>query len=96
MTNKTIMVTHISIYLLLCLTSCKNEKPLSRDEIVRNNVEEYLTSRMNDPESYEFVELKLFDSVLYKDNIKYRKIHFQKNIDFDSTRLEFQLMYKTL
>jgi len=95
MTNKTIMLTHVSIYLLLCLASCENEKPLSRDEIVRNNVEEYLTSTMNDPESYEFVELKLFDSVLYKDNINYRKNHFQQNIDNDSGNLEFQLKYKT-
>ena len=51
---------------------------------------------MNDPESYEFVELKLFDSVLYKDNIKYRKNHFQQNIDLDSSNLEFQLKINTL
>ena len=43
-----------------------------------------------------FVELKLFDSVLYKDNIKYRKNHFQQNIYNDSSSLEFRLKMNTL
>jgi len=35
---------------------------------------------MNNPASYEFADLKLMDSVLYSDNINYRKKHFQQKI----------------
>lgn len=60
--------------LMMCLvgmsfTSCEK----SHDEIVKQNAEEYLLPLLNDPESYEFVDLKLIDSVLYKDNIDYEK-----------------------
>ena len=43
---------------------------------------------LNDPESYEFGELKLIDSILYKDNIEYRKEEFQHDIDFQKRLLD--------
>lgn len=36
---------------------------------------------LNDPESYEFVELTEIDSTLFKDNIAYWKEEFKKKID---------------
>ena len=72
--------------LLVLLIGCKSapkektekaEKPLTIDEIVRNSAEEYLKDKLNDPESYEFVKLVLIDSVMYKDNIEYRRVRFK-------------------
>lgn len=80
--------------LIIGLTSCA-EKHLTQDEIVKKNTEEYLKSNLNDPESYEFVKLELIDSVLYSDNIKYRKDSFQKDLEYDKGNLERQERYKT-
>ena len=43
--------------LLLIFSSC-SEKKLSQKEMVKKNAEQYLKQRLDDPESYEFVELK--------------------------------------
>lgn len=71
------------------LFSC-SEKQKSQDEIVKQNAEEYLKPLLNDPESYEFADLKLIDSVLYKDNIEYRKEDFNHNIDFEKKLLSIK------
>jgi hypothetical protein len=83
-------------FLIFSITSCSNPKPkiLSKEEIVRKNVEEYLKTKLNDPESYEFVELKIIDSVLYKDNIKYRTDMFESRLKREKENLESQLNYK--
>lgn len=79
---------------IIGLTSCMEKEP-TRDEIVKRNVEEYLKPKMNDPESYEFVELRLTDSILYSDNIKFRKESFQQQIKYNSDLLEIIENYKT-
>lgn len=73
---------NLLLILLVLLIGCKSapkektEKPLTIDEIVRNSTEEYLKDKLNDPDSYEFVKLVLLDSVLYKDNVEYRRDRF--------------------
>lgn len=76
------------------LTSCAEKEP-NRDEIVKKNAEEYIKSKMNDPKSYEFVKIELVDSVLYSDNIEYRKENFKRDMDYDQSSLERLEIYKT-
>ncbi|NKI28188.1 hypothetical protein HCG49_16660 [Arenibacter sp. 6A1] len=76
------------------LTSCESHKAPTQHEIVRSNIEEHIKPKMNDPESYEFAELILADSVLYKDNIEYRKEYFERNLGYDQENLERQEKYK--
>lgn len=59
------------LFTAVTFTSCS--KSPTRDQIVRQQVEEHLKAALNDPESYEFVEIVLWDSVLYKDNISFSK-----------------------
>jgi len=77
----------------LGLTSC-SEKGLTQDEIVKNNAEEYLKPKLNDPKSYEFVKMELIDSVLYSDNIQYRKKTFNKYIQDDKDEIKRKEGYK--
>lgn len=74
--------------------SC-SEKKLKQDEIVKLNVEDYLQSQMNDPESYEFVKLELIDSISFSNNIEYRKESFQRNLKYNKDDLERHERYKT-
>lgn len=85
-----------SVFLLTLIgfTSCTEKQP-TQDEIVKKNAEEYLKPKLNDPNSYEFVKLELIDSILYSDNIKYRKENFQKDIEYNKENLERQARYKT-
>jgi len=76
------------------LTSCAEKEP-KRDEIVQKNAEEYIKSKMNDPKSYEFVKIELVDSVLYSDNIEYRKENFKRDMEYDQSSLERLERYKT-
>jgi len=76
------------------LTSCTEKEP-TQEEIVKTNAEEYVKSKMNDPESYEFVKIELIDSVLYSDNIEYRKDNFKRNMEYDQSSLERLERYKT-
>jgi hypothetical protein len=75
------------------LTSCSEKKP-NRDEIVTKNAEDYLKAKMNDPKSYEFVKLVLIDSVLYSDNIQYRKEAFSKYLEDDKDEIKRKEGYK--
>lgn len=77
---------------LFFMHSC-NKQP-SMDDIVRQNVEAYLKPNLNDPQSYEFLELRLIDSVLYKDNIQFRKKMFQDLIADSEKEIESQIKYK--
>ena len=76
------------------LTSCAEKEP-NRDEIVKKNAEEYIKSKMNDPKSYEFVKIELVDSVLYSDNIEYRKEYFKRKMEYDQSSLEREESDKT-
>lgn len=55
----------LSLGLLWCCSGSKN-----RDSIVKDNVEAYIKSGMDNPDSYEYVGLVLLDSVSYLDNLK--------------------------
>lgn len=77
------------------LISCQSDKEPTQQDIVKKNVEEYLKPKMNDPESYEFAELKLTDSILYSGNVQYRKEYFGRNLKSDKDDLERQERYKT-
>ncbi|MBN1989403.1 MAG: hypothetical protein JW783_08410 [Bacteroidales bacterium] len=70
------------------LLSCTKKQ--TRDDLVRNNAEQYLKENMNDPESYEFVKLELIDSVLYKDNIEYRRQMFENRLENEKKMLTFK------
>lgn len=83
---KKIILTGTIVALLF---SC-SEKPKTQDEIVKQNAEDYVKPLLNDPKSYEFADLKLIDSVLYKDNIEYRKEDFNHNIDFEENLLSLK------
>lgn len=87
--------TSLGILLILIgIISCA-EKQATQDEIVRKNAEEYLQPKLNDPSSYEFVKIELLDSVLYSDNVNYRREKFQKEFEKDKENLERQERYKT-
>jgi len=70
------------------------EESKTQKEIVRDNAEAYLKPNMNDPESYEFVDLTLMDSVIYADNVEYRKNHFSRDLESNRRSLERQEEYK--
>jgi hypothetical protein len=76
------------------LTSCTEKEP-TQEEIVRINAEGYLKPKMNDPESYEYLKIELVDSVLYSDNIEYRKDNFKRNLELYQNSLERLESYKT-
>lgn len=82
------------LIILMGITSCA-EKQATQDEIVRKNAEEYLQPKLNDPSSYEFVKIELLDSVLYSDNVNYRREKFQKEFEKDKENLERQERQKT-
>jgi hypothetical protein len=79
---------------VLGLTSCSEKGPKQFD-IVKRNVEEFLKPKMNDPKSYEFIELRLADSILYSENIDYRLEYFKNDLNHDKNSLESQEKYKT-
>lgn len=76
----------IVIAFTVIYSSCSEKEP-TRDEIVKNNIEEYIKPNLNDPESYEFVSLTLLDSVLYIDNINFRKEMFLDRVKNDEGSL---------
>lgn len=75
------------------LTSCSENK-INQEDIVKNNTEEYLKSKLNDPKSYEFVKIQLIDSVLYSDNIQYRKETFNEYIQDAKDDIKRKEVYK--
>ena len=77
----------VTIIIGCCVVSCSFKAP-SQADIIRKNVEAYLKENMNDPDSYEFVSLMLIDSVLYQDNVNYRKNMFGEYAQFAQDLLE--------
>jgi hypothetical protein len=75
------------IGVIIITSSCDTQQKESNDtiptqyEIVKINAENYINTKLDNPESYEFVELILIDSVLYIDNIEYRKQFFLESRD---------------
>jgi hypothetical protein len=89
-----ILIIGIGSFITINLTSCSEKQP-TQDEIVKKNIEELMVAQMNDPESYEFVKIELLDSVLYSDNIEFRRKHFQRELYGDQGTLITQEEYKT-
>jgi len=92
-----------SVFLLsmLCFASCKSEKdvfidePLeTREQFVKTNVENSIMDKLHDPDSYQFVFLKLRDSVQYKDNLNVYRTFYQGLTDSDKKQLSEQETYK--
>lgn len=75
--------------ILVLLNSCTpQEKKLNQDEIVKSNVEAYLMPNLNDPKSYEFVELTLLDSTVIADCFRHIKRSKEYNIKVAQRLLE--------
>jgi FtsZ-binding cell division protein ZapB len=83
--KKIILISTVFTILFSC-----SEKEKSQDEIVKQYAEEYIKPLLNDAESYEFVELKLTDSVLYKNNIESAKESFNHDIEFENKLLNMK------
>lgn len=74
------------VTILFC--SCENNKVKSREDIIKDNLKNYLSDKLNDADSYEFVSLELIDSVRYIDNINYRLKHFNSSLTFYKNKVE--------
>lgn len=80
----------IKLLIVIIFSSCQ----YTQQEIVKQNVEEYVKLRMDDPDSYEFVELTFKDSVLISDNIKYRRNDFKRYIEYKKDQILILERYK--
>jgi len=87
----------IVLFSTLLFYSCgeSKEKEVSQYDQVLQLVENAVTPKLNDPKSYEFVELVLVDSVLIKDNVEYRLNYFSHNLEFAESRVEVYKGYKS-
>lgn len=74
------ITTSLFALAVLGLSSC-SKTPQTQEEIVAQNAKIYVQGKMNNPESYKLVSLELVDSVLVIDNIKFRKIFLQEQVD---------------
>ena len=78
-------------------TSCKSEQEAIsensykvRDNVVQAKLSKLVKAKLEYPESFEFVELKVKDSVLYSDNIKNTKDYYEQIIVADKKIIEKQ------
>lgn len=97
--TKTLFGTSLLVAVLF--TSCKSEQESAsqnsyqnRDMIVKAKLEKRIKSKLEYPDSYEFVELTLKDSVLFSDNVKYNKNYYSQIIEADKKIIQKQEMYK--
>ena len=67
------------------LASCAKE-PTFTDK-VKQKIETKLLEVLDDPKSYEFIEIELLDSVMLQFNIDYRKKFFDERIAYEQERL---------
>ena len=68
---------------LIILYSCNQEKQLDVLNIVKDNTKEYLIDKSTDLSSYEFVSLKIIDTISYQDNINIYKDLRKRHIEID-------------
>jgi hypothetical protein len=66
-------ITTWSIALLISLTNSSCSRSLSRDEIVLKSFNDTISSFLDDPKSYEFVSMKISDSITFGENIEVTK-----------------------
>lgn len=84
-----------TLLVFVYMASC-NEKgrPLSRDEIVKRNLKEYVLPGLEHPDTYELLSLVIYDTVYYKDNIKQRKAMFKSNLNRSQQELGYYESHK--
>lgn len=78
------------IALTLALYGCDASKigEEERNDMVRTSVEEYYRQHTPPDSSYEFVSLTVIDTILYKDNIAFRRNFIQAEIDHNRSMAE--------
>jgi hypothetical protein len=81
---------------ILALSSCGEsvKKEVSQYDHVLQSVESQVKPKLNDPKSYEFVELVLVDSVLYSENVEYRVNYFMSSLEWAKGRVDDMSRYK--
>lgn len=65
--------------MILLVTACKYNS--TREEIVKKNIETFVVPKLNNPKSYEFVELVMVDSLTVKAKLRQSKQMEQGHID---------------
>ena len=92
------MIISILVLIALGFTSCSEKKSIKKtptqDEIIKKITEDYLKPKLNDTNSYEFVKIELIDSILYSDNIEYRKKLFNDYIKNDKEKIKREERYR--
>jgi uncharacterized lipoprotein NlpE involved in copper resistance len=89
-----------AILMIMTFISCNNtnkekeEKKLMPDDIVEKNAEAFLADKLNDPTSYEFVSLKIVDTISFKQNIEEYKRMGETDMKWNEDRIEKLLDYK--
>lgn len=81
---KKVLIVSLMAFIVIMFYSCKPNP----EKIVKNNIKEYVKKHFNDPESYEFISLTPFDTVLYKENIEFRVEYYKHGIEFDKSQIE--------
>lgn len=78
---KKLLLFLFTIILLSCDETSKKETNTVQEETnsIQISIEAYLKPKLDDSESYEFVEMKLLDSVTFGENIAFRKGEFMDN-----------------
>jgi hypothetical protein len=80
----------LSFLLLSILISCntttkkteeKKEPVKTTADVIRENIEAYIQDKLHDPNSYEFIDLSVLDTITYKENIEEFKTSTKLNIE---------------
>jgi hypothetical protein len=74
------------IFITIGIIGCKKE---SAKEIAKTNIESFLKKKMNDPDSYEFVEMTDIDTVAKNEYFSFMKISNEKAV-----RDVYDIVYK--
>lgn len=77
----------LSIISTLVIISCKEKDVRNRNDIVREEFEKILFDKIDDPKSYEFVDIKQIDSFTIARNISERKSTMLDMIKMSQKRL---------
>lgn len=86
---KLIQLLSVILIALSFMYCAKSEK-----DIVRKNVESVVINKLNDPKSYEFVEIQLIDSFSNRDAIDYRIEQAESWLDYKKSRIDDLEKYK--
>lgn len=87
--KKSLIITMKVLFLfsISTLVSCNKQSKLSSEELLINSISEYLKDKLHDPNSYEFIELALVDTIFYRDNIEYRRNYFRNEISYSESQI---------